>query len=261
VKVVEALPGAARQARELVTTHVGLSAGAVQEAAAELERLPGSGGSSPTVSLNGTSVVERVVTTLFAAAGEIVVIVFLVLFLLLLRNSTRAALIDMAGPDAERRRVTTRIFDYIEAQIQQYLAFLVLTGIIVGFATWGVLVWLGVEHAAVWGILAGVFNSIPYFGPVIVSGGLLVVGLIQGGDLAQALLMSGSSLAITSLEGWLLTPALMGKVENMNALTVFIGLMLWTWLWGAWGTVLAVPMLVIVSRRPTTCQGSRESVA
>jgi predicted PurR-regulated permease PerM len=98
----------------------------------------------------------------------------------------------------------------------------------------------------VWGILAGVFNSIPYFGPVIVSGGLFVVGIVQGGDLAQALLMSGVALAITTLEGWLLTPLLMGKVENMNALTVFIGLMVWTWLWGAWGTILAVPMLAIV---------------
>lgn len=84
------------------------------------------------------------------------------------------------------------------------------------------------QHAAVWGILAGVINSIPYFGPVIVSGGLLVVGLVQGGELAQALLMSGVALLITSLEGWLLTPLLLGKVENMSALTVFIGLMLWT---------------------------------
>lgn len=82
--------------------------------------------------------------------------------------------------------------------------------------------------------------------PVIASGGLLVVGLVQRGELAQALLMSGVALLITSLEGWLLTPLLLGKVENMSALTVFIGLMLWTWLWGAWGTILAVPMLVIL---------------
>jgi AI-2E family transporter len=77
-------------------------------------------------------------------------------------------------------------------------------------------------------------------------GGLLVVGLLQGGDLAQALLMSSVALLITPLEGSLLTPLLLGKVENVSALTVFIGLMLWTWLWGAWGTILAVRMLVIL---------------
>jgi len=246
VEVVESLPNAARQAREIVTTHIGRSAGAVERAAAELERFPGGKSASPAVAIDGGSMVERVVGAFFAAAGEAVVIVFLVLFLLLLRNRTRAAILEFAGTDGERRRITARVMSDIEAQIQQYLMVLVLTGVIVGVATWGALKWLGVAHAAVWGILAGAFNSIPYFGPVIVSGGLFVVGLVQGGDLAQALLMSGITLTITSLEGWLLTPVLMGKVENMNALTVFIGLMLWTWLWGAWGTLLAVPMLVIV---------------
>jgi predicted PurR-regulated permease PerM len=241
------LPSAARHARQLVTTHVGRSAGAVQQAAAELERIPGgSGTSSATVALDGGSVVERVVGALFAAAGEAVVIIFLVLFLLLLRDRTRRGIIEVAGSDAKSRQLTSRIMNDIEAQIQQFLLVLLLTGVIVALATWGMLAWMRIEHAAVWGILAGVFNSIPYFGPVIVSGGLFVVGIVQGGDLAQALLMSGVALAITSLEGWLLTPLLMGKVENMNALTVFIGLMVWTWLWGAWGTVLAVPMLVIV---------------
>ncbi len=245
VQVIESLPSAARQARELVTTHVGRSAGAVEQAAAEFEKLPGATGSA-TVALGTGTVVERVVGRLFTAAGEAVVIVFLVLFLLLLKDRTRAGIIEIAGSTPERRRLVARIIDDIEAQIQQFLLVLLLTGIVVAVATWAALLLLGVSHPAVWGILAGVFNSIPYFGPVIVGGGLFVVGFVQGGDLAQALLMSGIALAITSLEGWLLTPLLMGKAENMNALTVFIGLMLWTGLWGAWGMVLAVPMLVIV---------------
>jgi predicted PurR-regulated permease PerM len=244
VQVVESLPSAARQARELVMTHVGRSAGAVERAAAELEKLPGS--ASTTVAIGNGGVVERFVGSAFAAAGEVVVIIFLVLFLLLLHDRARAGIIEIAGPSPERRRLTSRIIADIEGQIQQFLIVLVLTGAIVAALTWAALAWLGVSHAAVWGILAGVFNSIPYFGPVIVSGGLFVVGLVQGGDLAQALLMSGIALAITSLEGWLLTPLLMGKAENMNALTIFIGLMLWTWLWGGWGTILAVPMLVIL---------------
>jgi predicted PurR-regulated permease PerM len=91
-----------------------------------------------------------------------------------------------------------------------------------------------------------VFNSIPYFGPAIVSGGLFAVGLAQGGGLTQALQMAGAAILITSLEGWLITPALMGKAERMSALAVFLGLLVWTWVWGGWGTVLAVPMLVVI---------------
>jgi predicted PurR-regulated permease PerM len=88
-------------------------------------------------------------------------------------------------------------------------------------------------------------NSVPYFGPILVTGGLFVVGIVQGG-VVHAIQMSGASLVITSVEGWLLTPALMGKAERMSALAVFLGLLLWTWVWGAWGTVLAVPMLVVI---------------
>ena len=76
--------------------------------------------------------------------------------------------------------------------------------------------------------------------------GLLVVGLVQDGDSMRALQMSGAALAITSLEGWLLTPLLMGKAELMHVVVVFLGVLLWTWIWGAWGTILAVPMLVVV---------------
>ena len=121
-----------------------------------------------------------------------------------------------------------------------------VTSTVVALATWAGLAWLGVQQAAAWGILAGVFNSIPYFGPVVVSGGLLLVGLVQFGDLMQAIKVSAAALAITSLEGWLLTPPLMGKAEHMHPLVVFVGLLIWTWIWGAWGTILAVPMLVIV---------------
>jgi predicted PurR-regulated permease PerM len=161
-------------------------------------------------------------------------------------HHVRNRLVEIMGPDADDRRTTAAIVDEINAHIQRYLLVLLFTGAVVGVSTWLVLLWVGAQHAAMWGLLAGVFNSIPYFGPVIVSGGLFVVGLMQGGGITQALQMSGAAVIITSLEGWLLTPPLMGKVERTSSLAVFIGLLLWTWVWGAWGTVLAVPMLVII---------------
>jgi predicted PurR-regulated permease PerM len=138
------------------------------------------------------------------------------------------------------------IVDEIDGQIERFLLVRLVTAVVVGLLTWLALGWMGVQNAAIWGILAGLFNSIPYFGPIIVSGGLFLVGLVQGGGLTQALQMSAVALAITSLEGWLITPPLMGKAERMSALAVFLGLLLWTWAWGAWGTLLAVPMLVVL---------------
>ena len=97
-----------------------------------------------------------------------------------------------------------------------------------------------------WGVLAGIFNTVEYLGPVLVSGGLAIVAFLQFGALSSALAISGVALAITSLEGWLVTPALLGRATRMNAVVVFLGLLFWGWVWGPLGLILAVPMLVIV---------------
>jgi predicted PurR-regulated permease PerM len=192
------------------------------------------------------SLVQQGVAASLTLAGHFVVIVFLIYFLLISCHHVRNRLVEIAGPDEERRRTTATIIDDINAQVQRYLLVLVVTSAIVGVATWGVLAWMDVENAPMWGVLAGVFNSIPYFGPVIVSGGLFMIGLAQGGGIPQALQMSGAAILITSIEGWLITPPLMGRAERMSALAVFLGLLLWTWVWGGWGTILAVPMLVVI---------------
>jgi predicted PurR-regulated permease PerM len=231
VELVQALPEAIDRARQMVLSRLG--PGAAGGAMA---------GSGQTMG----SLVQWSIAAVFALAGHLVVIFFLTFFLLISGHHVRNRIIEITGRDTEIRRKTATILDEINAQIQRYLLVLLFTAVVVGIATWLVLAWIGVRHAAMWGILAGVFNSIPYFGPVVVSGGLFVVGLVQGGGTAQALQMSGAAILITSLEGWLLTPALMGKAERMSALAVFLGLLLWTWIWGAWGTILAVPMLVII---------------
>lgn len=254
MQLVETLPKATQRARQLVMRQLGSGAEAIEEAAKELGTTGGasSTGGAAAEEAVGTSgqeagsLVERGVSAIFELAGHLVVICFLVFFLLISGRHVRKRIVEIAGPDPERRRMTATIIADINAQIQRYLLVLLVTAAIVGVSTWLVLAGMSVDHAIMWGALAGVFNSIPYFGPVIVSGGLLVVGVVQGGGITQALQMSGAAILITSLEGWLLTPALMGKAERMSALAVFLGLMLWTWVWGAWGTILAVPILVII---------------
>lgn len=259
VQATEALPKAARQAREMISSQAQSGPPArVQEAVEEL-RKPAEGqvgregqagqpaqpvGTAGSFDVAGG--VQRALGALASLAGNVLVVFFLVFFLLLSGSHFRTRIIEVATPYFAGRRVTASIIDDINQQVQRFLLVRLVTSAIVALATWIVLAWMDVPQAAVWAILAGVFNSIPYFGPVIVSGGLLVVGLVESGEPMRALQMAGAALLITSLEGWLLTPPLMGKVESMNVLVVFLGVLLWTWLWGAWGTILAVPMLVVV---------------
>jgi predicted PurR-regulated permease PerM len=251
MKLLETLPKAAHQARELVSSQLGIKPEVLTEATKGLGPTSGdrSGGTDaadlPSQQAAG-SLVQAAVSSVFSLAWHVVVVFFLIGFLLASGRQVRNRLVEIAGSDADRRHLTAKIIDDINAQIQRYLLVLLFTGAIVAVATWLVLAWMGVQHALMWGVLAGIFNAIPYFGPVIVCGGLFVVGLMQDGGLTQALEMSGAVLLITSLEGWLLTPPLMGKAERMNSLVVFLGLLLWIWLWDEWGTILAVPILVIV---------------
>lgn len=246
LEVVNALPEVAQRARALILPEDGAAPQQVRRAT---EILDGAGAFNADAA-GSTGAVAALIPiaagSLLALAGNLTVVLFLVFFLLNSGEHFRRRLIEVAVTRLERRRVTMQIINDINRQIQRFLLVRVVTSTIVAVATWLVLAWMDVGQAAVWGILAGVFNSIPYFGPVIVSGGLPIVALVQGGDWTRALEISGAALVITSLEGWLLTPPLLGRAERMHVVVVFLGVLVWTWLWGGWGTLLAVPMLVVV---------------
>jgi predicted PurR-regulated permease PerM len=228
VDVLREAPRAMERLRNTVGSQIGIDAGAP------------AAGTPPTASAAPS------VRTLASLGVQVIVVFFLTFFLLISTPRLRERLLEFASATAEQRRTAADVFDEINTQIQRYLLVLLVTALMVGALTWAVLAWQKVEHAAMWGILAGILNSIPYFGPVIVCGGLFVVGLGQGGGMSQALQIAGAALLITSLEGWLVTPALMGKAEKMSVLAVFVGLVVWIWLWGEWGTILAVPMLAVI---------------
>ncbi len=181
-----------------------------------------------------------------AFAGEATLVVFFVFFLLVSGDIVKRKLVRIAGPSFENKKITVQIINEIDAQIAKFLLLRVLTSGVVGIATWVAFKWMGVHHAALWGVAAGVFNSVPYFGPVLVAGATAIAAFLQFGTIAMAIYVSGVSVVITSLEGWLLTPWLTSRAARTNEVAMFIGLIFWSFVWGIWGTLLAVPMLVVV---------------
>jgi predicted PurR-regulated permease PerM len=180
------------------------------------------------------------------AINQAVMIFFLTYFTLLSDKMFRRKFVELAGPTLTKKKITLEIIDDISSQIGRFLLVQIFTSVVVGFVTWGALAALGVRQAALWGLLAGVFNSIPYYGPLIVSGGLAMIAFLQFGTVYMMAVVAGTALLITSLEGWLLTPLLMGKVASMNRVAVFVGLLFWSWAWGVWGMLLAVPMMMSI---------------
>jgi predicted PurR-regulated permease PerM len=181
-----------------------------------------------------------------AAVGQLMLILFLVYFLLASGDLYRRKLVKLAGPSLTEKKIPLQILTEIDRQISAFLLMQLFTSTLVALATWLAFRAIGLQQAAAWGILAGVFNSIPYFGPVIVSGGTAAAALLQFGNVHMTVLVSGAALAITSLEGFLLTPWLTGRAARMNAVAIFVGLLFWGWVWNVWGMLLAVPMLVVI---------------
>jgi len=179
-------------------------------------------------------------------AGQISMVLFLAYFIMVSGNTFRRKMVRIAGPTMHKKRDTLRVLDEINGQIQRFLLVQIAASIVVGVVTWLAFLWIGMEHAAIWGIAAGVFNTIPYLGPIIVTGGTAFVAFLQFGTVSMALLVAGISLLITSLEGYLLTPWLTGRASRMNPLAVFIGVLFWGWLWGVWGLLLGVPIIMMI---------------
>jgi predicted PurR-regulated permease PerM len=260
-EIVAQMPEAAQKLRGVIRQDRGEEPGAieqVQKAADELQRTAdAAAGQSPAPrgvqrvqieepAFNVREYVSWGSAGILTFAGQTVLVVFFVFFLLASGDLFKRKLVRLAGPSLEKKRITVQILDDINTQIRRFLFVRVITSIVVGVASWMAFRMLGLEQAGLWAIAAGVFNTIPYFGPFIVAAGTAVVAFLQFGTISMTLYVSGASLAITSLEGWLLTPWLTSRTARTNEVAVFVGLIFWSFVWGIWGTLLAVPMLVAV---------------
>ena len=258
--IIEQLPTAARRLRQTLERDRPTAATAiaqVQKAASEIEKATSTASPPPPPSgvqrvqvesapINIGDYVMWGSLGIVAALGQLLLILFLAYFLLLSGDLYRRKLVKIIGTTLSEKKVTVQILQEIDRQISMFLLVQVFTSTLVAVATWLAFTALGVEQAAVWGVLAGVFNSIPYLGPVLVTGGTSVVALLQFGDLKMAALVGGVALLITSLEGFLLTPWLTSRAARMNAVAIFVGLLFWGWVWNVWGMLLAVPLLMVM---------------
>ena len=259
-RIVAGLPEAAAKLRQAVSRSDGEDStiDQVERAAQELQRTADeAGGRNPAgsgvqrVQIEEPAIDIREYVSWGSAnaltfAGEAVLVMFFSFFLLASGDLFKRKLVKVAGPSLEKRKVTVQILDEINSQIERFLLVHLVTSTIVGTATWLAFRAIGLEQAGIWGIAAGVFNNIPYFGPMIVAAGTAVVAFLQFGTISMALYVAAIALAITTIEGWLLMPLLTRKMARINEVSVFLALIFWTFVWGIWGTLLAVPMLMSV---------------
>ena len=178
------------------------------------------------------------------AAGQLLLFFGTLLFFLVGQFGLRARLVSMFSNHESKLRFL-RIVNDIEKNLAGYLALVTVINAAVGTIT-ALGAWLiGLPDPAIFGLIAAVLNYIPYVGPAIVVLTLFAVGLVSFPSLGHALVAPCGFIALTTLEGHFITPAIVGRRITLDPLMVVLALAFWTWMWGPIGAFLATPLSII----------------
>ncbi|RWL46248.1 MULTISPECIES: AI-2E family transporter [unclassified Mesorhizobium] len=179
-------------------------------------------------------------------AGTAITIVF-VLSLFLLASGTLfyEKIIQSFASMTQKKRALRVVYD-VEREISHYLLTVsiinVSLGTVIGLGLWG----LGMPNPLVWGATAALFNFLPYVGALTTILLVAIIALISFDTIAYALLAPAFVLLCDIVEGQFVTPMVVGRRLEINAVAIFIAIAFWSWLWGFVGALMAVPLLVVI---------------
>ena len=199
----------------------------------------------PVVEIKRPPLIGTLFSQTLEAGATIVVIIILLYFLLASGDLFLQKLVRVL-PRFRDKRTAVTIVRQIEKDISLYLLTVTITnaglGIAVGMAMYG----LGMPNPILWGVMVGCLNFIPYLGDITSVVILTLVASVTFNQLGQIILVPVVFIVITSLEGMIVTPIVVGKRLSLNPVVIFIWLLFWGWLWGIPGALLAVPLLAVV---------------
>lgn len=188
---------------------------------------------------------QRVTGSTLSALGTTITVVFLTYFLLLGLPTFRKKLADLIGTRAGARNMEELLTE-IETQMSRYMLLNTLTSFGVGVAVWVLLLLVGLPNALLWGVVAGALNFVPYLGALVTTSLVGMAALVTFEQPGRAILTVAGVILINVLEGNLVTPQVMGKHLPLNPVAIFVSLLYWSWVWGPIGTLLAVPIMVML---------------
>lgn len=258
--IVEGLPDAAQKISNAVTRAQQGKKSALQqmqEAASQIEKAtsqaagerssrnaPAPAPEAPKLRIS--ELVNAGLMSVVGFIGQTTMVLFLVFFLLLSGDTFKRKLVKLTGPRLSQKKITVQILDDINTSIQNYMFMLLVTNLMLAAMMWIALHWIGLDNAGAWAAAAGFLHLIPYFGPLLITISTGVTAFLQFGTASTALLVAGISLAVATLVGTFVTTWMTGRIAKMNPAAVFIGLLFWGWLWGVWGLLLGVPIIVVI---------------
>jgi len=214
----------------------GASAAAVTPSATQAPPAPAPAAEPKTFVMAGTMGMAILI-------GQLVSVLFLTYFLLAAGDLFRRRLMQVMEPSLAARKKALQILRQIHLLSQRYFALVLAMNILVGLVTAAGLYLLDVRHPVFWGMTMAIVHTIPYLGAAAVTAAVGLIAFLQFGSLGQALLAAAVPLGASMLIGIGLQTVLMGRTARMNAVVVFVALLFFGMVWGAWGLLLAFPIM------------------
>lgn len=216
----------------------------IQELAEEVEEIASVNTSNKTQSVivEGPSMLEDLLGGLPYMITGAAVVVFLTYFLLASGDSMLRRLTRCARTWSSRRRIVT-VAREIQNDLSVYLGTVTIINVLLGAAAALIMYLLEFPNPVLWGTMIGALNFAPYVGALASILVITVVGLTSYDTVAAGLTVPFLILLLTTLEGQLITPSVLGNRMSLNPTVVFISVLIWGWLWGVAGALMAVPIM------------------
>ncbi|WP_375175588.1 AI-2E family transporter [Pseudooceanicola sp.] len=244
--LVESVPEM-RAAAESKLVHLRHRMAQMQEAEEQVQELAsgGDGEEKERILIDGPNIVETALSSLAGVGTTLVIALILAMFLLASGDMFQQKLVR-SFPRFQDKKRALRISRDVERQISRYLGAITVINAGLGVSVAAALWLLGMPYPYVWGVAAFALNFMPYLGAMIGVAAITATSLITFDTTGQMIVPPLVYLLLTSLEGQVVTPVLVGRHLSLNAAAVFVAVIFWAWLWGVAGALMAVPFLVMV---------------
>jgi predicted PurR-regulated permease PerM len=208
-----------------------------------LSGISGGAAPAPRTSYDTATIVGAIISALSPMVTQFMLFFFAMIFWMLYANDIKAKIANIFTRD-RARQISRSILDEAESNVSHYFGTLVVVNLVLGVLAAG-LAWLvGLPNPLLWAVLAGVLNFIPYLGPLVTMATFLVVGIMTFPSPMHALIAPIVWLVVNTLEGNVITPWIVGQRHTLNPFLVFLAIAFWSWMWGPFGALLAVPILI-----------------
>jgi len=147
-------------------------------------------------------------------------------------------------PTLADKKTAVAVARTIQTAIARYLFTITCINIGLGLTTAAALYLMGMPNALLWGVMVALVNYVPYIGPAVSGTVLTVVAFITFDDMSDVLLVPAVYFTLETIEGQFVTPILTGRSLTLNPVMIFLSMLLWGWIWGVIGALMAVPILM-----------------